>query len=529
LIEGNYIGTNLGGTAPLPNLQYGVSLTKVGGNTIGGTATGAGNLISGNAIAGVYLTGNAATGTAGNTVQGNLIGLTASGTAILGNENQGVLIDNSAMNLIGGTVSGARNVIAGNGYAEVRIQNAGANGNTVQGNYLGTDRTGLKGLANSTYGVRIAGGSKNLIGGTTAAAANVISGNLLDGVCIDNGATTGVASQNVVEGNLIGLQANGTGPLPNGDCGVLVAATANSNMILGNTIAYNGLAGVSIGQAGVESGSGSYSNSILGNSIFGNGALGIDLGGTGVVVANHSPPSTTGPNSYENYPVLTAATSSGTTTTIKGSLASFASGKFRLEFFVNTTGDPSGHGQGQKYLGVLNVTTNAAGNCTFSVTFPVATPANQVISATSTGGKGNTSEFSANVSVSTTPLALHVPDDDSGPRALPAAPAAVVSSTSNGPSMPAPSSTSMPSSIPGSGSPMSAADQLFADFILLNEMRNANQPASSMVPALWQNVDALVLQRLDLLLSMEAGAMGVTKDTLMRELFFARLSAPNGV
>ena len=60
-------------------------------------------------------------------------------------------------------------------------------------------------------------------------------------------------------------------------------------------------------------------------------------------------------------------------------------------------------------------------------------------------------------------------------------------------------------------------------------MRDGNQPASSLVPALWQSIDALALQRLDLLLSMEAGAMGVTKDNLMRELFFASLSASNGV
>jgi hypothetical protein len=60
-------------------------------------------------------------------------------------------------------------------------------------------------------------------------------------------------------------------------------------------------------------------------------------------------------------------------------------------------------------------------------------------------------------------------------------------------------------------------------------MRDGNQPASSLVPALWQSIDALALQRLELLLSMEAGAMSVTKDTLMRELFFASLSASNGV
>jgi hypothetical protein len=85
-------------------------------------------------------------------------------------------------------------------------------------------------------------------------------------------------------------------------------------------------------------------------------------------------------------------------------------------------------------------------------------------------------------------------------------------------------------SVPSSGSPMSAADQLFANFTLvLNQMRNGNQPALSSVAALWQSIDALVLQRLDALLSMETGAMGVTKDTLMSELFFAGLSSPNGV
>ncbi len=121
---------------------------------------------------------------------------------------------------------------------------------------------------------------------------------------------------------------------------------------------------------------------------------------------------------------------------------------------------------------------------------------------------------------------LNVPDNDCGPCALHAAPAPVVSSTSNSQGVSAPSSTSVPSS----GSPTSAPDQLFANFTLvLNEMRNGNQPAWSSVAALWQSIDALALQRLDLLLSMEAGAMGVTKDNLMRELFFAPTSASNGV
>jgi hypothetical protein len=121
---------------------------------------------------------------------------------------------------------------------------------------------------------------------------------------------------------------------------------------------------------------------------------------------------------------------------------------------------------------------------------------------------------------------LNVADSDSGPCALHAAPAAVLSGTSNSPSMAAPSSTSVPSS----GSPVSAADQLFAHYTLvLNEMRNGNQPAFSSVAALWQSIDALVLQRLDAFLSMEAGAVGMTKDTLLHDFLFASSSSSNGV
>jgi titin len=395
LIEGNFIGTNATGDAGLPNFHDGVVLSNVGGNTIGGTATGAGNLISANAVEGVYIHGDATAGTKGNTIQGNLIGLTAAGNAILGNENRGILIDNASNNLIGGTVSGARNVIAGNGYAEIRIQRASATGNIVEGNYLGTDTTGTKGLPNSTYGVRIAGGSQNQIGGTTAAAANVISGNLLDGVRIDNGedSSFGVASKNVVEGNLIGVQSNGTGALPNGDCGVRITQSANDNTISGNTIAYNALVGIGVG--GTSKG-----NNFVANSIFANGLLGIDLGMDGVT-ANHSPASTTGPNLYENYPVLKSATSSAGTTTIKGSLASFANATFHLEFFASATGDSSKHGEGQTYLGSISVTTDANGNGSFTATFSVSVPAGQAVSSTSTDANGNTSEFSKNVSVTT--------------------------------------------------------------------------------------------------------------------------------
>ncbi len=51
----------------------------------------------------------------------------------------------------------------------------------------------------------------------------------------------------------------------------------------------------------------------------------------------------------------------------------------------------------------------------------------------------------------------------------------------------------------------------------------------SSVAAMWHTADALALQRLDGLLGIEAGAMGVSKDILMRDLLFASPSSLNGV
>jgi hypothetical protein len=113
---------------------------------------------------------------------------------------------------------------------------------------------------------------------------------------------------------------------------------------------------------------------------------------------------------------------------------------------------------------------------------------------------------------------LNVPDTDSGCCALYAAPTAAKSGTSNGPGMTAPSSTS----VPRNDNPSSGVDQLFADFsLLLGAVKNAYQSELSIVSALWQTANALVVQRLDALWSMEAGAMGMSKETLMRGLLFA--------
>src|SRR5262249_10666208 len=104
LIAGNYVGTDLAGTAARGN-GGGVVLDNTPGNAVGGTAAGDGNLVSGNRGAGVGISGGS-----GNRVQGNLIGTDRKGTRALGNGTYGLRIEAGLNNTVGGTTPEARNV-----------------------------------------------------------------------------------------------------------------------------------------------------------------------------------------------------------------------------------------------------------------------------------------------------------------------------------------------------------------------------------------------------------------------------------
>ena len=167
VVEGNFIGTNADRHQSLANHRDGVYLNAgAGGNTIGGTATGAGNVISGNACYGVIIDGSSH-----NTVAGDRIGTDPTGTLALPNHYDGVhIVNQSAGNTIGGTTAAARNVISGNGEDGVQIDFAGASGNLVEGNYIGTDTTGTAALGNGRDGVYLySGATGNTIGGTPPA------------------------------------------------------------------------------------------------------------------------------------------------------------------------------------------------------------------------------------------------------------------------------------------------------------------------------------------------------------------------
>ncbi|HLJ92950.1 MAG TPA: right-handed parallel beta-helix repeat-containing protein [Gemmataceae bacterium] len=260
----------------------------------------------------------------------------------------------------------------------IDVQTGG--GNILQGNYIGTDVTGTLALGNG-LGVRLAT-SNNTIGGTAAAAGNVIAGNGGDGIFISSG------TANVVQGNFIGTDGTGMANLGNLNTGVHLL-NASGNTIGGtangaaNVIGFNGYDGVL-----VDGGSG---NAIQHNAIFGHSnGLGIEL--------------LDGGNNRLPFPILTNATSDGSTLMIQGLLQSLPNTTLTLEFFANAVCNPSGFGEGQQFLGSSTVTTNGHGTASFTVLFANAVPVGPFIATTATDSDGNTSAFSNCVLVTMPPV-----------------------------------------------------------------------------------------------------------------------------
>lgn len=322
VISGNYVGTNLAGTAAAGNF-VGIGIFSPN-NIIGGTTVADRNIVSGNSSnSGIGLGGGL---TSGNVIVGNYIGTDVTGTISIGN-NVGIYVIQAAHNnRIGGPTAAERNLISGNHSSGVGLF---TNGNTVQGNIIGPYANGATGVSNF-YGVEI-GGNNNVIGGTAAGEGNVIARN---GV---NNAGKGVAIRKDFSGNRV-----------------------------------------------------------LGNSIHSNGGLGLDLADDGVT-PNDSGDVDTGvltANEFQNYPVITSVVPNGNNFDIKGDLNSLPNKQFRLEFFSSPLADPTGFGEGQTFLGAMNVTTDpngAALNFIFSV--PSAAVAGSMITATATDPNNNTSEF----------------------------------------------------------------------------------------------------------------------------------------
>ena len=495
-IRGNRIGTNGAGTAAVENGGDAILLTDAENVTVGGTGAGEGNLISGNDGVGV----DDALGI-NLDIQGNIIGLNLAGTAAIPNAGPGILLGGTDGATVGGSTSGARNVISGNDFDGIILATfPGATSPIIQGNRIGTSADGMTAIGNGFTGISVNGfaggtliggtgaGEGNLIsgnaapgidlldslgatiqgniiglnvdetaalpngvggiytcgcsgplliGGTAANAGNVISGNVADGIYLDT--VTGAIIQN----NRIGTNRAGTAAFGNVGDGIRLEFGASNNAIGGtgpnqaNIIAFNGGVGVNILDSGTED------NPIRGNSIHSNGRLGIDLDDDDVT-PNDAGDGDTGGNTLQNFPVLTNALLVGGSTQVAGSLASTANGTFAVDVYASPSCDPSGYGEGSSYLGATSVLTDGAGLATFDQPFAAAPAGSMFITttATSNNGAGNTSEFSA-----CWPLSIATQTPTVTPT-ITQTPTVTVTGTLPATSTPTPSPTSTPTPTP---------------------------------------------------------------------------------
>ena len=160
-------------------------MTALGNNGNGIRFINSNNTIGGTvAGAGNVISGNGKNGVydedgSGIMIQGNYIGTDATGMIAMGNLGDGVKTDPGG-DVIGGTDPGAGNLISGNGQAGIEIRSG-----LVQGNKVGTTINGDAALGNAGPGIRVLG-SNNTIGGTVGGASNLISGNKGDGIVLES-------------------------------------------------------------------------------------------------------------------------------------------------------------------------------------------------------------------------------------------------------------------------------------------------------------------------------------------------------
>ncbi|HEX5733161.1 MAG TPA: right-handed parallel beta-helix repeat-containing protein [Blastocatellia bacterium] len=309
------------------------------------------------------------TDTNGNTIEDNYIGTDVTGSIALGNAGTGVAVAiGTAFHVI------RRNVISGNGGDGISL-GVGLF-NFVEDNFIGTDATGTLALGNTMHGIRASFQ-------TIMAFRNVISGNGQNG--IQSGGL------NLFQGNFIGTDVSGTLPIGNFGHGIRanLDEVGGLNDGEGNTIAFNGGDGIFAPLS---------PSMILSNSIFANGGLGIDMEGDGVSANDPCDDDSIflGP---QNHPVLTSAIRTNTNTVIAGTLDSTPNSTFIIQFFSNAACDPSGFGEGQRFIGSITVTSGAGCITSFVATFPNTSVTGSFITATATNSIesrtiDSTSEFS---------------------------------------------------------------------------------------------------------------------------------------
>jgi len=350
------------------------TFNQVGGSRLLGSGPlGEGNLLSGNGEAGLSIAG---TGAMSNTVLGNLIGIDLDGQLVSGNGNCVTIGNGASHNIIGGVTDGEQNVFGGDADTSIGVWGSGTAYNVVRHNLIGTDPTGQQSLHPfpsllGWTGVHIHSGAQhNIIG-----PGNVINGTVNAGVQLFGEGT----DHNVITGNFIGTNGDGTREIGNFAHGVVLNTGPRHNIVgPDNHIAYNDAAGV------IVTGASTLYNTITANAIHDNGGLGIEL--------------SEGANGGMTTPVIISAD--------RNTIAGTAVPSATVEIFSGAD-DEGQHYEGQTPADALGA---------FSLTVPSGMTGHTA-TATATDAEGNTSPFSEPVVLWSDTLTVTSPLD-SGPGTL---------------------------------------------------------------------------------------------------------------
>lgn len=433
-VDGVWLGFSYqgGNVAFITGATEGIACINASGLRVVGEALP--NRILGIAGAAVSLRGCTDVG-----ITGTRIGVARDGTPV---ENRsGIVAENGSGGItIGGPRPKDANLISASGLSlggndpdGAAIRLTGAPNVVIRNNVLGTDASGNVALRNR-YGIRVEQASASLEIRDNVIAA---SGHPDDrGSAIDVGTGLFVGPGNAfatitIRGNRFGTNAAGTAVLPNVRDNLLLDA-GNARIEIGGTgpgegnrIAHS-LAGSGIRFATTAEASSVVT--ILGNSIhdnqggdvplaFGtNPGLGIGPLGSGPTPNDETAPpydTDTGFNDRQNFPVLASAAREGGTTRVTGRLRTTQATPFRLEFFSSRACDPSGYGEGERFLGAVEGDTSGEGELSFDAVLPSAVPAGHAaVTATATrlAGARATSEFS--------PCIVPVPEPGPGAAAV---------------------------------------------------------------------------------------------------------------
>jgi hypothetical protein len=354
-ILGNYVGLNRDGNAVVTNSGAGLNIVNCTNLTVG--QANARNVFGGNESYQIYLHGGCS-----NQITANYFGFLADGLTRAGDGGWGLYIGSTHGNRV------SENVIISRQVGITTVLNA--DHNTFVGNLIGFNAAGSPAYTGMTWGISMNASSSNVIGGTLPSDRNIIRGAVND---ISISSTNSIG--NVIQGNFIGVRADGVTPSGSSTLGVelwdaqktMVGGTEPGE---GNVIAYHSGDGVKIwGLA--------WSNSVLGNSIYSN-RVGITI----IPPANGAMPA----------PVLTNVISYAGSSRIQGYLSGVVSKTCRLEFFFNDQTNGAG---GKVFVGTTNVVTDGSGMGQFAIVLPSFGSGIVNASATATDPGGNTSSFSS--------------------------------------------------------------------------------------------------------------------------------------